>query len=70
MEVINIVGVKTKWNKIQIAVTVDPEHIEIIEKILNKQYSKPVAHQSASEVIRKAVECYADFLGVRLTAKN
>ena len=61
-----MVGIPTKWNKIQISATIYPEHARIIEKILNKEYSKPVAHESASEVIRRAIEYYADYLGVKL----
>jgi len=59
-------GIKTKWDKIQISATVYPLHAKIIEKILNGEYSKPVAHNSASEVLRRAIEHYADFLGVKL----
>ncbi|GEM_PF-1869391 len=61
-----MVGIKTKWNKYQISITVYPEHIRILEAILKGKYSKPIAHNSASEVIRRAIEHYADFLGVRL----
>jgi hypothetical protein len=61
-----MVGILTKWNKVQLSVTVYPEHAKIIEKILNKEYSKPIAHESASEVIRRAIEHYADYLGIKL----
>jgi len=61
-----MVGIPTKWNKVQLSVTVYPEHAQIIEKILNKEYSKPIIHQNASEVIRKVLEFYADFLGIKL----
>ena len=61
-----MVGIKTKWNRIQLSVTVYPEHAKIIEKILKKEYSKPIAHQNASEVVRRALEHYADYLGVKL----
>jgi len=64
------VGIQTKWNKIQISATIYPEHAQLIEEILKKRYSKPIAHNSISEVIRRAIEHYADFLGVKLTAKN
>jgi len=66
----NMVGMKTRWNKIQMSITVYPEHAEIIEKILRKEYSKPIFHQNASEVIRKAIECYATFLGVQIGGGN
>ena len=61
-----MIGSKTKWNIIQISITVYPEHTQIIEKILKREYSKPIAHKSASEVIRRAIEHYAEFLGVQL----
>jgi len=61
-----MVGIQTKWNKIQISATIYPEHAKLIEKILKKEYSKPIAHESASEVIRRAIEYYADFLGVKM----
>jgi len=61
-----MVGIPTKWNKVQITATIYPEHAQIIEKILKKKYSKPIIHQNASEVIRKAIEYYADYLGVKL----
>ncbi len=61
-----MVGILTKWNKIQLSVTIYPEHAQIIDKILKKEYQKPVAHNSASEVVRRAIEHYADFLGVEL----
>ncbi|ADB58009.1 ribbon-helix-helix domain-containing protein [Archaeoglobus profundus] len=61
-----MVGIRTKWDKVQLSVTIYPEHARIIEKILRKEYSKPIAHKNASEVIRKAIEYYADYLGVRL----
>lgn len=61
-----MVGTPVKWNKVQLSVTVYPEHAKIIEKILNKEYSRPIAHQNASEVVRRAIEFYADFLGVKL----
>jgi len=61
-----MVGIKTKWEKIQLSVTIYPEHAQIIDKILKKEYQKPVAHNSASEVVRRAIEHYADFLGVEL----
>ena len=64
----NQIGTVTKWNMIQISVTVYPEHAKIIDKILKKQYSKPIAHKSASEIVRRAIEHYAEFLGVRLDA--
>jgi len=60
-----MVGTPTKWNKIQLSVTVYPEHIRLIEKILNKEYNRPVAHESASEIVRRAIEHYADYLGVK-----
>jgi len=47
-------------------VTVYPEHAQIIEKILKKEYSKPIAHKSASEVVRRALEHYAEHLGIKL----
>ncbi len=59
-----MVGIQTKWNKIQISVTIYPEHAEILERILDGGYSKPIAHQSVSEIIRRAIEYYADFLGL------
>jgi|Deesub1362A_J573_1020465.scaffolds.fasta_scaffold21341_2 hypothetical protein len=59
-----MVGIKTKWDKIQISVTIYPEHARILEKILKKEYNKPVAHNSASEIIRRAIEAYAEYLGV------
>lgn len=61
-----MVGIQTKWNKIQISVTVYPEHAKLIEKILSGDYNKPIAHNSASEVVRRAIEHYAIFLGVDL----
>ena len=61
-----MVGVPTRWKKVQISVTIFPEHAQIIEKILKKEYSRPIVHQNASEVIRKAIEHYADYLGVKL----
>jgi len=60
-----MVGILTKWNKVQISVTVYPEHAKIVEKILKGEYEKPIAHNSASEVIRRAIEHYAVFLGVK-----
>ena len=60
-----MVGIKTKWNMVQLSVTIYPEHAEIIEKILKKEYSQPIPHKNASEVIRKAIEYYATFLGVQ-----
>ena len=59
-----MVGMPSRWGTVQISVTVYPEHAKIIDIILKKEYSKPVAHKSASEVIRKAIEYYADYLGV------
>jgi len=59
-----MVGISTKWNKIQISVTIYPEHAKLLERILNGDYNKPMAHNSASEIIRRAIEHYADFLGV------
>jgi len=61
-----MVGREAKWNMIQLSVTIYPEHAEMIDKILKKAYSKPVAHKSASEVVRRAIEYYADFLGVKV----
>ncbi len=61
-----MVGTQRSYGMIQLNVTVYPEHAQIIEKILKKQYSKPIAHKSASEVIRKALEFYADYLGIKL----
>ena len=58
------IGIPTKWNKIQISATIYPEHAKMIEKILNGEYKTPIAHNSASEVIRRAIEHYAMFLGV------
>lgn len=60
-----MVGVLTKWNKVQISATIYPEHAKILERILEGDYSKPVAHQSVSEILRRAIELYADFLGVQ-----
>lgn len=60
-----MVGVRTHWRKVQLSVTIEPEHAELIEKILKKDYEKPIFHDSASEVIRRALEHYAQFLGVR-----
>ncbi|MBE8540399.1 hypothetical protein [Geoglobus acetivorans] len=59
-----MIGTKTKWNMIQVSFTVYPEHTKIIEKILNREYSKPIAHKSASEIVRRAIEHYAMFLGI------
>jgi len=42
------------------------DHQKIVEKILEKKYSKPVSHRSASEVVRRALEHYAEHLGVDL----
>ena len=61
-----MVGVPREYGMIQLNITVYPEHAKIIEKILRKEYSKPFYHKTASEVIRKALEFYADFLGVKL----
>ena len=61
-----MVGIPTKWNKIQISATIYPEHARILEKILEGEYSKPIAHNSASEVVRRAIEKYAEYLGVVL----
>ncbi|RLI80319.1 hypothetical protein DRP07_09285 [Archaeoglobales archaeon] len=61
-----MVGVKTKWDKIQISATIYPEHARILEKILQRKYNKPIAHNSASEVIRRAIEKYAEYLEVVL----
>ena len=61
-----MVGVPAKWGKVQITATIYQEHAEILDKILNKEYNKPIAHKSASEIIRKAIEYYATFLGVML----
>lgn len=64
---IGMIGTKREdGNIIQISATIYPEHAQIIEKILRKEYSKPVAHQSVSEILRRAIEHYADFLGVNL----
>ena len=60
-----MVGVQTKWNKVQISATIYPEHAKILEAILQGNYSKPVAHQSVSEILRRAIELYADYLGVQ-----
>ena len=60
-----MVGTPRNYGMIQLNVTVYPEHIKILEKILNKEYSKPIAHKSASEIIRRAIEHYAVFLGVK-----
>jgi len=65
-----MVGREAKWNMIQLSVTIYPEHAKLIEKILKKEYSKPIAHKSASEVVRRAIEHYADFLGVKVDLKN
>lgn len=59
-----MVGTPRDYGMIQLNVTVYPEHAEIIEKILNKEYSRPVAHKSASEVVRRAIEHYAEYLGL------
>ncbi|ADC66183.1 hypothetical protein Ferp_2049 [Ferroglobus placidus DSM 10642] len=59
-----MVGIQTKWNKIQITATVYPEHAKLLELILRGEYSKPIAHQSVSEILRRAIEHYAMFLGV------
>jgi len=62
-----MVGVKKKDGEgVQISATVYHEHAVLIDKILKKEYSKPIAHKSASEVIRRAIEHYAEFLGVGL----
>ena len=60
-----MVGTPRNYGMIQLNVTVYPEHIKILEKILKKEYSKPIAHKSASEIIRRAIEHYAVFLGVK-----
>ncbi len=59
-----MVGTPRDYGMIQLNVTVYPEHTKIIEKILNREYSKPIAHKSASEIVRRAIEHYAMFLGV------
>ncbi len=61
-----MVGIKTKWDKIQISATVYPEHAKLLEIILSGSYTRPVAHKSVSEIVRRAIEHYADFLGVNL----
>ncbi len=61
-----MVGTLRDYGMIQLNVTVYPEHAQLIEHILKKEYSRPVAHKSASEVIRRAIEHYADFLGVKV----
>jgi hypothetical protein len=61
-----MVGTPREYGMIQLNVTVYPEHARIIEKILKREYSKPIAHKSASEVIRRAIEHYADYLGIKL----
>ncbi|AIY90413.1 ribbon-helix-helix domain-containing protein [Geoglobus acetivorans] len=63
-----MVGTLRDYGMIQLNITVYPEHAKIIDKILKKQYSKPIAHKSASEIVRRAIEHYAEFLGVRLDA--
>ncbi len=64
---LSMVGIPRDYGMFQLNVTVYPEHIKIIEKILKKDYSKPIAHKSVSEIIRRAIEHYAEFLGVKLT---
>ena len=61
-----MVGTPRDYGMIQLNVTVYPEYARIIEKILKREYSKPIAHKSASEVIRRAIEHYADYLGIKL----
>ena len=61
-----MVGTPRDYGMIQLNVTVYPEHARIIEKILKKEHTKPIAHKSASEVVRRAIEHYADYLGIQL----
>ncbi len=65
-----MVGTPKDYGIIQLNVTIYPEHAKIIEKILKKEYFKPIAHRSTSEIIRRALEHYADFLGVKLDNKS
>ena len=58
-------GVETNSGVVHLSATIYPEHAKLIEKILKKEYSKPVAHKSASEVVRRAIEHYAIFLGIK-----
>jgi|Deesub1362A_J573_1020465.scaffolds.fasta_scaffold08487_4 hypothetical protein len=61
-----MVGVKRKDGEgVQISAVIYSEHAKLIERILQKEYTRPVAHNSASEVIRRAIEVYAEFLGLK-----
>jgi hypothetical protein len=63
-------GVKTKKlgkETVQLSVTVYPEHIHLIEKILEGS-EKPIVHKSTSEIVRRAIEYYAEFLGINFEA--
>ena len=60
-----MVGTPREHGIVQLNVTVYPEHTKLIDRILKKEYTKPVAHKSASEVVRRAIEHYAEFLGVQ-----
>jgi len=51
---------------VHISITVHPEHVRILEKILRKEYRKTIIHKSVSEIIRRAIEHYAEFLGVEI----
>ena len=60
-------GVKRNgYDTVQISVTIHPEHAKILERILRKEYPKTIIHKSVSEIIRRAIEHYADFLGVKV----
>ena len=62
-----MVGIKVKGGKTQLTVTVYPEHAELIERILQKKYVRPIAHNSTSEIVRRAIEHYAEFLGITIS---
>lgn len=60
-----MVGTPRDYGMVQLSVTVYPQHVGLIEKIQRGEYRKPLAHKSVSEIVRRAIEYYAMYLGIK-----